>query len=208
MLKRKGQKSESVVPRFARKFTRSEVDAYAAAFNAIKPEFEQLSQVKQQLETFPRQSPKPQADPFGTNAIIAIDGLEWQSQVWLLKLPASDIFLCRDLRETRFAIIQRFQTESPYAKANGHAEILLHGEDASQLVREYAAEVSHTLRFMASNAVTKAQRVAWENFEQHNPGKIVRAISECCRQVLGNRVCVSESETVHRPIRHARGVGI
>ena len=38
-------------------------------------------------------------------------------------------------------------------------------------MREFAAQARHTLRFMASNLVGKVQKVIWERFPEHNPGK-------------------------------------
>ena len=160
------------------------------------------------MDRFQRRSAERPAHSFGTGVTFAIDGVEWQSQVRLLKLPSSEIFLCRDPLAPTFVIVQRFQAESPYAKANGNAEILLRGDDASQLVREYAAEVRHTLRFMASNLVAKAQRVAWEQFPEQNPGKVVRAISKRCQQVAGTRETVMERESVSLSTRQARGIGV
>jgi hypothetical protein len=208
MLKRKGQIVEDIGNGLTAQFTRTERDAYTTAFEAIKPEFEQLTRIKLRLDRFQRRSAERPADSFGMGVTFAVDGVEWQSQVRLLKLPASEIFLGRDPSGTSFAVIQRFQDEPPYAKANGNAEILLRGDDASQLVREYAAEVRHTLRFMASDLVAKAQRVAWEQFPEQNPGKIVRAISKRCQQVAGNRETVMERESVSLSIRQGRGIGV
>ena len=59
---------------------------------------------------------------------------------------------------------------------------------------------------MASNLVAKAQRVAFERFPEHNPGKVVRAISERCLLVVGESLAVSES--VCQPTRQVRGIRI
>ena len=208
MLKRKGQIAEDIGNGSNAYFTHAERAAYTTAFEAIKPEFEQLTRIKQRLDRFQRRSAERPADSFGMGVTFAVDGVEWQSRVRLLKLPASEIFLCRDPSEISLAVIQRFQAESPYAKANGNAEILLRGDDASQLVREYAAEVRHTLRFMTSNLVAKAQRVAWEQFPEQNPGKVVRAISKRCQQVAGIRETVVERESVSLSTRQARGIRV
>jgi hypothetical protein len=208
MLKRKGQIAEDIGNGSPSLFTHAERDAYTTAFEAIKPEFEQLTRIKLRLDRFQRRSAERPADSFGTSVTFAVDGVEWQSQVRLLKLPASEILLCRDPLAPTFAIVQRFQVESPYAKANGNAEILLRGDNASQLVREYAAEVRHTLRFMASDLVAKAQRVAWERFPEQNPGKVVRAISKRCQQVAGIRETVMQRESVSLSTRQARGIGV
>jgi hypothetical protein len=208
MLKRKGQIGEDIGNGSTAQFARAERAAYTATFEAIRPEFEQLTRIRQRLDRFEQRSAERPADSFGTDVSFAVDGVEWQSQVRLLKMSASEIFLCCSPSGTSFAVIQQFQAESPYAKANGNAEILLHGDDASQLVRAYATEVRHTLRFMASNLVAKAQRVAWEQFPEQNPDKVVRAISKSCQQVAGICETVIERVSVGLSTRQARGIRV
>jgi hypothetical protein len=208
MLKRKGQIVEDIADGSTAGFTHGERHAYRMAFEAIQPEFEQLTELKRQLVGLRHRALSGRADSFGTGTVIAINGVEWHSQVRLLKTPASEIFLCRNPLAPTFAVVQRFQADSPYAKANGNAEILLSGDDASQLVREFAAEARHTLRFMASNVVAGAQRVAWEQFPEQSPGKVVRAISERCHQSV--RICelLAERESVGQTNRQARGMRV
>src|SRR5437667_5574591 len=114
MLKRKGQIVEDIGNGSTAQFTHAERNAYTTAFEAIKPEFEQLTRIKLRLDRFQRRSAERPADSFGMSVTFAVDGVEWQSQVRLLKLPASEIFLCRNLLGPTFAVIQRFQAESPY----------------------------------------------------------------------------------------------
>jgi hypothetical protein len=208
MLKRKGRIIEDIDGGSTAGFTPGERRAYRAAFEIIQPQFEQLTELKQQMMGLRHRASRPGADSFGTGTVMAIAGVEWHSQVRLLKTPASEIFLCRNPLTPTFAVIQRFQADSPYAKANGNAEILLRGDDASQLVREFAAEARHTLRFMASNLVAGAQRVAWEEFPEQNPGKVVRAISERCHRVVRIGELLAERESVDQTNRHTRGMGV
>ena len=121
-------------------------------------------------------------------------------------MPKSAIFLCRECAGNECAIIQRFSPESAYAKANGQDEILSRGADPRHLVSEYAALVQHTLRFMASNLVAKAQRVAFEQFPEHRPGKVVRAISERCMLAVGESLMLARS--VREMIPQRRGLRI
>ena len=205
MLRRKGRIVEDAASGSSQAgLTHNERRAYRAAFETIQPEFEQLTELKKQLIELRHRTLPRKVDSFGTGALIAIGGVEWQSQVRLLKLPASEIFLCRNPLSPTFAIVQRFQADSPYAKANGRAEILLRGDDASRLVSEFAAQARHTLRFMASNLVAGAQHVAWEQFPEQNPGKVVRAISERCQRTV--KIC--ELMTERESVSQARGMKV
>jgi hypothetical protein len=51
----------------------------------------------------------------------------------------------------------------------------------------FRANARLTLEFMASNLTAKAQRIVWEQFPDERPGHIVAAISERCRQAVGNQ---------------------
>ena len=188
MLKRKGQAASS-----NERLSRGQLDAHNAAFAAIRPGFDQLRQLRHQVARLSRIALEQSSRAHDATATIVADGIEWQPHTGLLKLPKSTVVLCRKSNGNEFAIVQQFLAESAYTKANGQNEILLRGADASQLLREYAGQVQHTLRFMASNLVAQAQRVAFEQFPEHNPGKVVRAISERCRLVIGETLTMTES---------------
>jgi hypothetical protein len=206
MLKRNGEIPGTIVPGSTVRLTTGQFDAYTAAFAAIQPEFDEMRRVQRQLKTFPGMTLDRPTDSNDAAVTIVADGIEWQAQAQLLELPKSAIYLCRQRTGSECAIIQRFSPESTYAKANGQDEILLRGADPRQLVGEYAALVQHTLRFMASNLVAKAQRVAFEQFPEQRPGKVVRAISERCLLAVGESLTLARS--VWEAIPQRRGLRI
>ena len=114
-------------------------------------------------------------------------------------------FAARQAGGDQWAVIQRFQHNSPYAQAHGETDILLKGNDVRELMTEYMAQMRHTVRFMARNAEVKAQKIIWEQAPD-DPGKVVRAIFERCDAVAENTQAVKESQ-VHA-VRQSRGVGI
>jgi hypothetical protein len=59
---------------------------------------------------------------------------------------------------------------------------------------------------MARNLVAQAQRVAWQQFPNHNPSLVVQAISERCHQVVEKSQTNKQSET--ETVRQSRGVKI
>ncbi|MCI0540015.1 MAG: hypothetical protein L0Z50_32820 [Verrucomicrobiales bacterium] len=129
----------------------------------------------------------------------------WQVRCSLLNLGQSEILLCE--REGDFAVIERFRRESPYAAANGDAEILLQGRDAGQLIQDFSSSAQHTFEFMASNLVAKAQKVAFEQYPQNEPGRVVRAISHRCLDAIGLKQDSTLTLTVEQP-RQGRGMRI
>jgi hypothetical protein len=203
MLKRKGEISGLIVPGSTLRLTSAQFNAYTAAFAAIQPEFDEMRQMQRQLNRFPETTLDPPTDSDDAALTIVAEGIEWQARVRLLTLPKSAIFLCRRPTENEYAIIQHLPPEPAYAKANGQEEILLRGADPRHLVGEYAGLVQHTLRFMASNLVAKAQRVAFEQFPEYRPGKVVRAISERCLLAVGESLTLAKS--VRETIRQTQG---
>ena len=157
---------------------------------------ESVTALKTQLDK-PRQVPAPSDKEIQTPQIG-----QWQVRSRLLNLGQSDVLLCQ--RENEFAVIERFQADSPYAKANGNAEILMQGSDARQLTEEFTADARLTLEFMASNLTAKAQKIAWEQFPDHRPSRIVAAISDRCRQAVANEETISQDRK--RSVR--RGIGV
>jgi hypothetical protein len=186
--------------------TPGQLIAYTAAFEPISPGFDELRQIQRQVDELPHTILEQPSSSPDTVATITAEGIEWRRQAQLLTLPKSAVLLCRHPTENEFAIIQRFPTDSAYAKANGQGEVLLKSAYAGHLVSEYAGRAQHTLRFMASNLVSKAQCVAFEQFPEHNPGRVMRAISERCLLAVGESLTVMEP--VRQTTRHTRGIGV
>jgi len=171
-----------------RHFTETEIKGYRAAFSTIADEFESLTGLKKQLE----KPASPSLEKEICNSQLGV----WQVRSTLLNLGQSDILLCQQQNE--FAVIERFRDESPYAKANGNAEITLEGDDARQLAAAFNANTKHTLEFMASNQVATAQKVIWEQFPDHRPGHLVAAISERCRLAVTNEETISQTRKLNQ----------
>jgi len=186
-----GEPREYAVPGdIVRHFTETEIKGYRAAFSAIASEFESLTELKKQLEKSATVSTSPEKEICTPQLGV------WQVRSTLLNLGQSNILLCQ--RQNEFAVIERFRDESPYAKANGNAEITLEGNDARQLAVAFHANASHTLEFMASNQVATAQKVIWEQFPDHRPGHLVAAISERCRLAVTNEETISQTRKLNQ----------
>jgi hypothetical protein len=134
MLKRNGEIPGSIVPGSTVRLTTGQFNAYTAAFATIQPEFDEMRQMQRQLKRFPEMTSNRPTDSDDGAVTIVADGIEWQAQAQLLKLPKSAIFLCRERTGNECAIIQRFLPESAYAEANGQEEILSRGVDPRHLV--------------------------------------------------------------------------
>jgi hypothetical protein len=195
MLKRNGEACKYTVPDFVGRLTSSEFDSYNEAFDAIKDEFAALQKIKvgvKELTANPGIFVNPDSHvsgesietQFGERSELKV---HWDVRSRLLKLDHCDVLLCERTAdgEKEYAVIERYQKESPYARAHGNASVLLVSNDPLVAVQDYAANAEHTLRFMASNMVATAQTIVWERFANQNPSRVVRAISERCAKAVG-----------------------
>ena len=82
------------------------------------------------------------------------------------------------------------------------------GNDRAELMDEYEAQVQHTLRFMARDLAAKAQTVAWEQFPDDNPAKVVRALSQRCAVAAENSESLKQAEMEKPHIRQSHGMSI
>jgi hypothetical protein len=197
-LRREGEYQEYSVPGGDfRRFTESEMKGYRAAFSAIAPEFESLGQIKKQLDKPDTVKPSPDKEVCTSQLGV------WQVRSTLLNLGQSDILLCQ--KGNDYAVMERFRDHTPYAKANGNAEILLDGNDPRKLMSEFEANAKHTLEFMASNQVATAQKIVWNQYQEHRPERLMAAISERCRSAVSDEETISQTQAVENSNSNKRG---
>ena len=169
------------------RFSEREINGYRAASSAIAGQLESIKDFKRQLT---RSDQVPESCDFEINTP---EIGRWEVRSALLNLNHGEILLCQ--RGNAFAVIERFDEDSPHAQANGSAQILLQGNDAHQLTAEFKANAGLTLEFMASNLTAKAQKIVWEQFPEHRFGRIVETISERCGQAVANEEMISQKVT-------------
>ena len=211
MVRRNGQPAEHTVPGFAGRLTHSELEAYDAAFRTIRQEFSELEKLQDQVNHLAKiRWDHPAALRHFTSLLT--EDARWDAYGVLLKTSASEVLLCQKGQGTEWAAIQRLSVSAPYAQAHGATDVLLTGNDARAVTNEYAAQAQHTLRFMASNLVAKAQKVVWDQYSHANPDRVMRALSERCAHAVKNTEVVREIQSVTQSVvespRRSRGIRI
>jgi hypothetical protein len=202
MLKRNGEPSGNETQDT---LNRGERDAYNEAFDEIRQELEALERIKSAVQALTKDPSVFAVSGGGPEVGLVVQTQNspidrWQVCSTLLKFRNSQIFLCeRSLQGAKeFAVIERFREDSPYAKANGEAEVLQVGNDPVLLVEEYAASAEHTLRGMASNLVARAHRIVWARYASTSPARVVQAISkECIRAASFGQSSSKEHNDLH-----------
>ncbi len=192
-LKCRGERpARFTVPAYAGQFGASEAQSYRAAYGAIAPEMEETAKLKGQLDDSGKVVAAPEKEIGG-----------WRVRSTLLNLGTSDVLLCeRGPRD--WAVIERFQADSPFARKQGQNHTLLEGKDAASLIEAFQSNARHTLAYLASNAVATAQQVVWEQFPTERAGEVVAAISERCRLAVAPIQAMSQNQ---QP-RQATGRGV
>lgn len=206
MLKRADGQEMHEVPGVAFRLTDRQLESFNAATEAISYDFAQIQPIREDLDRLEKvQWDRPPREAFAT--VKTPEG-DWKAYAQLLKPMRSEVLLCQKANGDEWAVIQRFQANSPYAKAHGETDILLRGNDRCELMDEYKAQVQHTLRFMASNMTAKAQDVVWKQFPDESPAKVVRAISQHCATAVENSESLKQAEMEKQNIRHSHGMSI
>jgi len=179
------------VPGFDGRLGENEITGYRAAASAIVGPLESIKDFNWQLSG---DGQLPESCEFE----IKMSPTElWEVRSGLLNLNQGEILLCQ--RGNEFAVIERFQEDSPYATANGDAQMLWKGNHARALTDAFKDDARLTLEFMASNLTAKAQKIVWEQFPDHRPGHIVAAITERCHLAIANEETISQNQRMgHR----------
>jgi hypothetical protein len=177
------------VPGLEGRLTENEITGYRAAFSAIFGQWQSVRDLNRQLS-----GPSPESGEINTPQTG-----RWEVRSALLNLNHGKVLLCQ--RGDEFAVIERFGEGSPYAKANGPAQMLWEGDDAQAVAVAFKADARLTLKFMASNLAAKAQKIVWEQHPDHRPGHVVAAISERCQQAVAEEETIKITQSVRHGIR-------
>ncbi len=194
------------VPGVAFRLTDRELASFNAALESIKGDFLEAEPIREQLNRLEKVDwNRPPREAYTT---VATPEGEWKAYSQLLKPWRSEVLLCQKDTGGEWAVIQRFKSDSPYAQAHEAAEILMRGNNRAELMDDYKAQVQHTLRFMARDLAAKAQTVAWEQFPDDNPAKVVRALSQRCAMAVENSEALKQAEMEKQSIRQSHGMSI
>jgi hypothetical protein len=205
MLKRNGEPCHPSAPG---KLNRGEVDSYNEAFEAIQDEVAALERLRSNVKEMANDA-TIFTIPGGpeSGSMIHVDDVpmeRWKVCSRLLKFGNSETFLCeRSVRGMKeFAVLEKFPSDSPYARANGDAEVLLLGDDPVTLVEQYAASAQQTLRSIANNLIAQAQRIVWRRYASTSPARVIQAISDRCAEAVSFEQKGSNKQSLSRPASH------
>ena len=190
MLKRNGEDCEHAVPDFPGLLTTSEFKAYQAAFPLVETlirEFNERAHTLSEIEKRSGQiaeevalTPTP-----GLKTLKAAGKPESEWQVWqtLLKSPRSEMQLCSRVAEggkQQFGIVENLDPQSPYARAQGDADLQITGNNPFVLLQHFVESERTLLQMLRQDIEATVEENLTEKFPGQNHSRVVRAISMRC----------------------------
>lgn len=210
MLKRNSQFCQHSVPDFAGRLTDSEFLAYNSVFNSIENDFKEFSAVAEGVAAVEASQPRL-LDAFSLPAesmpemIEGQDGTQWRVVAPLLRARGMEVVACKRSVEEReeFAIVERFDPNSPLARAQGACDVQMTGADAGALLKDFTEGQREALRLYADDIVAVAQERGAEKYSGQDLARVVKAISQRCtaRIVAAQTVVPIQSQKQNEGMR-------
>jgi hypothetical protein len=192
MLRRNGENCEHAVPNYPGLLTPSELKAYHVGISSVAKQVFQFNEraaitfeLENQIAEIAEQATALATHDSPTLTVIEAEGLPkevWQINHTLFKSPRCELLLCsRDAEgEKRFAVVERFSPDSPYARPRGEADLHMSGHDVSDLLQGYVSSWRDVLDAMREDIETTVAKNLLARFPDLDSSRVVKAISACC----------------------------
>jgi hypothetical protein len=195
MLKRNGNNCQHSVPDYSGRLTDGEFLAYNGVFNSIEDDFKEFASVTDAVIGIENSLPRL-LDSFSLptesapQLIESPDGSQWQVATPLLRVRGSEVLACKRQVEQRieYAIVERFDPNSPLAKAQGACDVQMTSHDPRTLLNDFMERQRETLKLYADDIVGIAQERAEEKYPGQDLGRVIKAISQrCTKRISGSQ---------------------
>jgi len=211
MLKRNGEVCRFEVPNFTGRLSASEHQAYTVAIAAVDEQLRQhneaacaLASLSKELQNAGKQPNGLIGDPLGSLELSGAEGGQWHIRRSLFKTARNELLLCsrQTGRDQDFGIVEKFDPDSAYARAQGNAELIMTGNNVVLLLQDYVENESKILEAFKHDLEASVEEILAEKCPGENFSRVVKAISaQCGSGVPGNAQNI-------RPAKPARGVKI
>ncbi len=202
MLKRNGQLCEHSVPDYSGRLTDSEFEAYKAVFGTVETEFNELSAITQAVAQMEKSLPEflDKISTPGSQSLDGQDGAQWKVVAPLPDSQHGEMFWCKrqlgDMEE--FAIVERFDPNSPLAAAQGEFDVQMTDTDPMRLLRDFINARRDAAQLFANDIVTAVQQQTSEKYPGEDLNRVVEAISHRCSKKISPEQTVSSVEARRR----------
>jgi hypothetical protein len=189
MLKRNGEDCEHPVPNYPGLLTTSEYKAYNIAVPLVAVEVQLFNERANTLSEIDSQSAQiaEQVAAQSTHGLqsLTVKGTPestWQIRQTLFKSSRSEMLLCsRDVEEKKqFAIVEKFDPRSQYARIHGETDLHMIGTNAFALLQTFVESERGVLQLFRKDIEATVEENLSEKFPGQNHRRVVRAISARC----------------------------
>ena len=198
MLKKHGQLCQHSVPDYSGRLTDSEFEAYNSVFASIEADFKELTgirdglaQLEKSLPDFLEKISSPVSESVGGQ-----DGSTWEVIAPLPDTKHGEMLWCKrrlgDMEE--FAVVERFNPNSPLAAAQGEFDVQMTDTDPMRLLRDFINARRDTAQLFANDIIATAQEQAAEKYPGEKLNRVVEAISHRCAKNISPEQTVSPVE--------------
>jgi hypothetical protein len=180
MLKRDGENCEHQVPNYPGLLTTSEHAAYQAAIPLVAEEVRLYNERVKILAEIENQSPEIVEKVSAQKEVPLAD--EWQLRHSLFKSARGEITLCSrgvDGAE-QFGVIERFDPNSAYARAQGESDEIMRGNNAFLVLQNFIENERSVLDLYRKDIAATVEEKLTEMFPNLNNTRVVRAIVARC----------------------------
>jgi hypothetical protein len=202
MLKKHGQLCQHSVPDYSGRLTDSEFEAYNSVFASIESDFKELAGIMDGLTQLEKSLPQFLEKLSSPSRQIAggQDGSDWEIIAQLPDTKHGEMLWCkRQLGEMEeFAVVERFDPNSPLAAAQGEFDVQMTDTDPMRLLRDFINARRDAAQLFANDIVATVQEQASEKFPGEDLNRVVEAISHRCAKKISPEQTVSPVEARRR----------
>ncbi|HEY4415325.1 MAG TPA: hypothetical protein VGO57_06500 [Verrucomicrobiae bacterium] len=180
MLKRDGEDCEHPVPNYAGLLTTSEYQAYQAAIPVVAEQVRLHNERIKILAELEKQIPEI-VEKIGGQKSTPLVGA-WQLRHILFKTGSGEMTLCsRGVNnEEQFGVVERFDPNSPYARAKGDSQEIMRGNNAYLVLQNFVEGERSVLQLFRKDIAATVDEKLAGMFPKLNNKRVVRAITARC----------------------------
>jgi hypothetical protein len=198
MLKRNGENCEHQVPNYPGLLTASEYKAYQTAIPVVAEQVRLYNERTKNLTEIENQTSEISVKVARQNDVPLTDA--WQLRHTLFKSGRGEMQLCSCHKGGKeiFGVIERFDPDSPYAKARGESEEITRSPNAYLALQNFVESERMVLELFRKDIKATVEEKLSELFPNLDTSRVVKAIGARCSEQAKNQ---GEKETQARSVK-------
>lgn len=198
MLKKHGQICQHTVPEYSGRLTDGEFAAYNAVFASVEGDFKELVRIADGLGQLEKSMPSflEKLSSPSVQSLTGQDGSEWKILAPLPVTPSGEMLWCKrqfgEMEE--FAVVERFDPNSPLAIAQGEFDVQMTDSDPLRLLRDFINARRDAAQLFANDVIATAREQAAENHPGEDLNRVLDAISQRCTKSISAEERISLSQ--------------